>query len=360
MYASRKAARETREGALAAAEKLEELLRSYRARSVAPARRASSRRSVPSRPDTLMRVAASAAGVGRAANAEQLARRLQAAARRDQWQLALSLFALFGEASPDPSPALSSLATAGARYERLCREWPGSPPWDRALASLPPHLEVGLREYPRRLVFGVQVKRAEDLAAIARVIDEDAVAPIARAVLTAMGSEAHCEHCRKTVLAVHVLRARGIDEVHGLACPECASVFRSYRSFGGPEGLEALAPYAVSLGLVVEQPVTIGSSTVVLGLLPKETKRLGAKHVVERLSTLLLDDVSTDLRSYVRLTANGKKLPAGAAIRPATRLRVALEEAAPMSIKELERELTSRAQSRFRAPKGRGVGRRRS
>jgi hypothetical protein len=349
-YATRKAARESLRKALLHAERLDETLRVYRARSIAPPARGARRKAQGDAwpGERLLRAAARPDQEPVTDESRRVASRLEALAASHKWQVVLSLFALFAEVSPEPPPALSTFADVRASYEVLCAADPSAPTFDRALVDLPPHLEVGMRSYPRRLVFGIQAKRREQLAGLRLALDSAACKPIARAVLAVMGPLERCDGCRESQPLVHVFRARGIDEVHALSCPACGALHRSYRSFGAPAGLEALAPYAVALGLVVEQPVAIGTSTVVLGLLQKETRRLDTRFLVDRVATLLLDELSPELREYAQLTANRKVLPPSARIHPGMRLRLTMRKGAPLSMKELERELLLRARSRFR------------
>jgi hypothetical protein len=350
-YAARKAARESSRNALMYAERLDETLRVYRARSVAPPARTGARRA---RRDAwpgerLLRDAVAQSGAEPIDDeSRRVAARLEALAAGQKWQVVLSLFALFGEASAEPPPALATFADVRATYELLCSAYPSAPAFDRALVDLPPHLEVGMRAYSRRLVFGVQVKRPEQLAGLRMALDSAAVEPLARAVLAAMGPVERCDGCGESRVLVHLFRVRGIDEVHALACPACGALRRSYRTFGGPAGIEALAPFAVALGLVVEQPLVIGASIVALELLPREARRLDVKSLVDRVASILLDEISPELRGYVQLTANRRALAPSARIEPGKRLRLVLRKGAPLSTKELERQLLARARSRFR------------
>ncbi|HVW30769.1 MAG TPA: hypothetical protein VHC69_35675 [Polyangiaceae bacterium] len=358
-YAARRSARESRRAALVLAARLDETLRLYRARSVAPPAPASA----PRRTNAGWAVEHLSRPASRSPRAEsvteesrRVAHRLGSAAAAQKWQVVLSLFALFGEASAEPPPALSTFESAAARYELLRAEFSPAPSFERAITELPPHLEIGLRVYPKRLAFGIQAKRPEHLAGIRLALKERAVAPLARAVLSVMGPEERCAECGRSRFLVHVFRARGVDEVHALACPVCGALHQSYRSFGSPVGVEALAPYAVTLGLVVERTVAVGKSAVVLGLLPNEEQGLNAQFLVDRFATLFLDELSPELRDYARLAAVGKPLAPPARIPRGKRVRLTLSPGAPLSMKELERELLTRARSRFRVRSQGGRG----
>jgi hypothetical protein len=302
-----------------------------------------------SSPGTLLRRAVGRVGKARLdAEGKKLAVDLRRAAEREPWQVVLSLFALFGEASAEPPPGLRTLTAARERYELLVAPMRGAPPFDRAVVKLPPFLELGLRAYPRRLAFGIQVKRGELRAAIESALGFEEVVPVARRVLAVMGRRERCEGCGRQVYLAHLFRTRGLHDVHGLGCPECAAVSSSYRTFGAPEGLEALSPYAQKLGLVFEQPVRLGSTVIVLGFLSREQRRLDAKTIAERFATLHLDDARKPLTKFVRLHASRKLLARSAPVRQGTTLRLTLAEGAPMSVKELERQLQVDARSRFR------------
>jgi hypothetical protein len=338
LYELRRSTKDVVRGAFEGAAELEASLRPLRERaSVRPSR------------EQLMRKAALRQG-GRRAGEEgrRLAADLKRAASREPWLVVLSCLALFGEASSEPSPGVASLDAARARYELLTAEMPGAPRFEDVVLRLPPFLELGLRAYPKRLAFGIQVKSPTSLAGIRAALSSNELSPLARRALSVMGTEERCTRCRASVFVVHLLRTRGAGEVHGLACPACGTLRRSYRIFGAPEGLEALAPFARELGSVVEQPLRVGKTDLVLGFLPVELRRLNAKTLLDRFAALHLEDEDESCREHLRLYSGTKMLTASAAIRPGTRLRLSLAGGAPSSLEELEARLVTAARARYR------------
>jgi len=274
--------------------------------------------------------------------ARKLAADLGRAAGREMWQVVLSLFALFGEASEEAPPGLATLEVARERYEYLTTDAKGAPSFESVLLHPPPFLELGLRAYSRRLAFGLQLRRPELLAGVRAALRAPEVAELARRVLSAMGPRERCHACKRSVFLVHLFRVRGMGDVQALACPRCASVHRSYRSFGAPEGLEALSGYASALGLVLQQPMRVGTTDFTLGFLPGEGRRLTARAIVERLAELHPDVLSDELLPHVRLRASRRLLAASAVVPRTVRLHVTLADDAPLGVKELERELRAR------------------
>jgi hypothetical protein len=188
----------------------------------------------------------------------------------------------------------------------------------RALGRLPRHVEVGLRLQGGQLRAGLQLESPELLAGLRAALHRETVRELARRVLAALGPRLRCERCRREVYAVHLLRLRGIDEVHGLACPGCASLLKSFRRYGQPEDLEALSPLAVEVGLVSEQPVRFAGASLAFQMLPAERARLTARALLRRLRELCLEphgiDVPRDalgLRVGGALLATGARVPEG-------------------------------------------------
>jgi hypothetical protein len=93
-------------------------------------------------------------------------------------------------------------------------------------------------------------------------------------VLAALGPPTRCRRCRRERRARHLLRLRGLDEIHGLVCPACGQVLRSYLRYGASGGLEALEPLSRELGLVAEVQVGLGDASAGLQMLPEERERL--------------------------------------------------------------------------------------
>lgn len=263
------------------------------------------------------------------------------------WQVALSVFAFFAEVSVEPPPGLSSLAAARDRYERLRMGWPSAPPFERAILRLPPFLEVGLRAYPKQLGFGIQLKQAWAVGSVGRALVTPELLPLSRRVLEVMGPFERCAACGKVSFLVHLFRTRGTDEIHGLVCPACAAVQRSYRTFGASEGLEALAPYAVALGSVDEQAVRIANATLVFGLRPAERKALTAKRLIERIAALHFEGLKEGLSRHVRIRLGQRPLSPSSPVRAGTTVRLVLTKDAPHDEKELVALLRSRARARY-------------
>jgi hypothetical protein len=263
------------------------------------------------------------------------------------WQVALSVFAFFGEVSVEPAPGLSSLAAARDRYERLRTSWPSAPPFERAILRLPPFLEVGLRAYPKRLGFGIQLKQAWAVGSVGRALGTPELLPLSRRVLEVMGPSERCAACGKVSFLVHLFRTRGTDEIHGLVCPVCAAVQRSYRTFGASEGLEALAPYAVALGSVDEQAVRIANTTLVFGLRPAERKALTAGRLIERIAALHFEGLKEGLSRHLRIRLGQRPLSPSSPVRAGATVRLVLTKDAPLDEKELVASLRSQARARY-------------
>jgi hypothetical protein len=272
---------------------------------------------------------------------------LRGRARTVSWQVALSVFAFFAEVSAEPPPGVSTLAATRDRYERLRVGWPSAPPFERAISQLPSFLELGLRAYPKRLGFGLQMKHAWALGSVRRALCTPQLLALSRRIIEVMGPSERCSTCGKVGFLLHLFRTRGLEEVHGLVCPACTAVQRSYRTFGGPEGLEALAPYAVELGVIEEQPVRIADATIVLGLRPSERKGLTAKRLLERIGALHFDGLKDDLSQYVRLRQGQQLLPPSSPVRPGAKIRLVLAKGAPLREKELVRLLRARTRARY-------------
>jgi hypothetical protein len=298
--------------------------------------------------ELLLRKAVARLGKARATeDAIRLESELRRRASSAPWQVALSVFAFFAEVSVEPPPGLSTLAAARDRYERLRVTWSSAPPFERAITELPPFLELGLRAYPKRLGFGLQMKHPWALGTAARALCTPELSGLARRVLEVMGPSERCSACGKVSFLVHLFRTRGMDEVHGLVCPACAAIQRSYRTFGAPLGLEALAPHAVALGLVDEQAVRIADATIVLGFEPKERKALTAKHLLERIALLHFDGPAKGLLRHARLRVGKAPLSPSAPVQKGAKVRLVLARGAPLGEKELVRVLRAEARARY-------------
>jgi DNA-directed RNA polymerase subunit RPC12/RpoP len=182
-------------------------------------------------------------------------------------------------------------------------------------------------------------------------LEHGAVAALARTVLGALGPEERCGRCRKAVLGLHLLRTRGLDERHGVVCPRCGGVLRSYWRYGEAEGLEALAPLSLALGLVAEQAVTLGGARLGFQLLPSEQEGLTARDLLERFAELYLEPYQAPVvRQALRLGPGGRSKPLapGAAVAGWRGLSLTLAPEAGMAAEGLLELLRTRIERRFR------------
>ncbi len=293
------------------------------------------------------RGAALLAARGASAAARELARRLeeQAAGPRP-WEAALTLLAFFAEAAGTP-PA--SLAAAGPMADAwaAATAGTGAPDLAGALGRLPRHLALGLRVQGRELPFGLHLAEPELAAGVRVALAREPVREAARRVLGALGPPLRCRACRAGRPALHLLRIRGLDELHGLVCPTCGAVLRSYWQYGEAGGLEALAPLALEVGLVAEVALRLGGATVALQLLPAERERLTAGGLRDRLLALLFAPYRIELPPRaLRIRAGRRELPARERL-PEGRLAAAIE-GGPLGEVEALELLRTRVERRFR------------
>lgn len=284
---------------------------------------------------------------GASAAARELARRLeeQAAGPRP-WEAALTLLAFFAEAAGTPPAALAAAgpmagawaaATAGTRAPDLAG----------ALSRLPRHLALGLRVQGRELPFGLHLAEPELAAGVRVALAREPVREQARRVLRALGPPLRCRGCRAERPAIHLLRVRGLDELHGLVCPACGAVLRSYWQYGEAGGLEALAPLSLEVGLVAEVALRLGGATVALQLLPAERERLTAAGLRDRLLELLFAPYRIELPPRaLRIRAGRRELRARESV-PEGRLAAAIE-GGPLGEAEALELLRTRVERRFR------------
>ena len=285
------------------------------------------------------------------APARALARWLEEAATRPApWEAGLTLLAFLLEQAGDrPPPAVAEVAGLADRWDRLREGWPGAPGLAEALASRPSHLAVGARAGSGTVVGGLQLASAELAAGVRIALARGAVADLARSVLAVLGPAERCPRCRRDVLALHLLRTRGLDERHGLACPRCGRVLRSWWRYGEAEGLEALWPLALSTGLVEEVPVRLAGATIGLGLAPMARERLTARGLLSLVEELYLAPYRVALpEGALRLYASGRPLPPKAALGTAAALTLRLEPAAGTTAEALLELLRTRVERRFR------------
>lgn len=282
--------------------------------------------------------------------ARELARALEEAAAGAPWQVALALLAFFAEdAGARPPEALGGADGWARTWERLRSGWPAAPELPGALARLPRHLVVGARTQGEAVVAGVQLASAELAAGVRIALERSAVAEIARAALAALGPEERCDRCGSTSPALHLLRTRGLDERHGLACRACGAVLRSYWRYGEVDGLEALAPHALRLGLVAEVTVRLGESAIGFQMLPGERERLTAGGLLRRFSELYVTAYDAGISDgALAIAGPGGPLKAATRVGPARGLRLAIAAEARTTEEELLELLRVRIERRFR------------
>ncbi|HSM94307.1 MAG TPA: J domain-containing protein, partial [Anaeromyxobacteraceae bacterium] len=280
--------------------------------------------------------------------ARELARQLEEAAGARPWEVALSILALFLEESVRPPPSIETGAGFAQRWELLRAEWEGAPDLARALARLPRHLEVGVRAGAAEVGAGLQLTAPELAAGVRIALERPTVAELGRAVLSALGPAEPCKACKEDVVAIHLLRTRGLDELNGLVCPRCGAVQRSYWRYGEPEGLEALAPWALKLGLVAEQGLSLAGTVIGFQMLPEEHEALSAEALRDRFAQLYLapNDVELD-PGLLTIEARGKALKPGAAL-PAGAVTLGVAREADTTPEALLELLRGRVAQRFK------------
>ena len=196
---------------------------------------------------------------------------------------------------------------------------------------------------------GLQLAGSELAPGVRRALADEHVRALAARVLLALGPRERCRRCEVEVYAVHLLRVRGLDEVHGLACPGCGGVLRTFYRYGPLEGLAALVPLAVDLGLLSEQVVRVGRSSVTLQMLPVERGRLTARALLRRLRELCLTPHGIEPPpSTLRLRVGGAVLPAGARVPEEARVEL-VAGAGALPARELARAIHDGAKRRFKA-----------
>jgi curved DNA-binding protein CbpA len=287
-----------------------------------------------------------------------LARWLEAAAEAEgtRWEAGLTLLAWLMEVAGErPPPTVATAAGLAGRWARLAAGWPGAPDLAGALARLPRHLTLGARAGREEVVAGLQLAEASLAAGVQVALSREAVAARAREVLSNLGPEERCASCRRQVLGLHLLRTSGLDERHGIACPSCGAVLRSYWRYGEAEGLEGLWPVARSLGLAAEQAVRLGGVTLAFGMRPADLAVLTAGGLVERFEELYLAPCRVALpRAAVRVAARGSLITPRTRLAGAGRISLTLTEAAGTTAEGLVELLRGRIERRFR-PGGEGA-----
>jgi hypothetical protein len=288
------------------------------------------------------------------AAARELARRLEEAAERTPWEAAAVVLAYLAEAAGRPPEALATPAGWADRWALLCETWGDAPDFETLLARPPRHLriELGLRARTGVVSAGLQLASADLGSGVDLALGREPVARVARAVLAALGPRLRCGPCRRTRLALHVVRTRGLDEVHGLACPSCGAVLRSWWRYGDAEGLEALAPLALRLGLVSEQVVRLGGATLAFQMPARAREKLTAGGLRALFAELYLRPCEIALApGALQVWAGGKALRASERL-PAEGVRLALAPGAGPGERELVEALRARIARRFRPHAG--------
>jgi len=264
--------------------------------------------------------------------------------------VALTLLAFFAEdAGARPPEALADAAGWSLRWDRLRAAWPGAADLARTLARLPPWLAVGARTQGDDVLAGVQLAEAELAAGVRIALDRAEVARLARDVLAALGPELACEGCGARGPGLHLHRTRGLDELHGLACPACGRIARSYWRYGEADGLEALAPHALRLGLVAEAAAQLAGTAIGFQMIPAEREGLTAAQLRRRFAELYLApyEVKVD-PAAVGLAEGRAPLAPSARIGPHARLRFTVAPGAGATEEELLELLRARIERRFR------------
>ncbi|HUK66460.1 MAG TPA: molecular chaperone DnaJ, partial [Anaeromyxobacteraceae bacterium] len=220
----------------------------------------------------------------------------------------------------------------------------GAPGLGRALAEAPRHVEVGLRLMKDELWAGLELEGASEGAGVRAALADEAVANLTRRIMAALGPREKCERCGGDVYAVHLVRLSGLDEIHGLACPGCARVLRSFWRFGERE--RRLEKIALGVGLVAEERLRLSGATLVFQMLPTERIRLTARALLRRFRELCLEPNGLELpRDALAVRAGRALLPAGARVPEGPKLEVVTLPKAG----ETEAGLLARVRARVRA-----------
>jgi len=279
--------------------------------------------------------------------ARELARWLEERAHVEwPWEAALTLLAFLAEAAGSPPESLASAEALSGTWAAVVEGWE-APDLPRALAHLPRHLALGMRLRGKELHFGAQLASPELAPGVRLALGRERVAVLLRRVLGVLGPALRCRGCQAERRALHLLRLRGPDEVHGLVCPACGGLLRSYWQYGEAGGLEALAPLALEAGMVAEIALRFAGAPLTLQLLPEERRQLTGSGLRERLAQVLFAPYRIEVGAR-QLRLLGKAGAIGARQRvPHGRITMAL---APGGLGESEalELLRSRIERRFR------------
>jgi hypothetical protein len=284
------------------------------------------------------------------AAARDLARTLEERAAAAPWEVALTLLAFFAEEAGGRPP--ESLATPDGwseRWDRLRPAWPSARDLPRTLARLPRWLAVGARTQGDAVLCGPQLADGTLLAGVRIALERASVARLAREVLAAIGPDVACEACGVRGSGLHLHRTRGLDELNGIACARCGAILRSYWRYGEPEGLEALAPHALRLGLVGEAAAQLAGTAIGFQMLPAERERLTAGRLRRRFAELYLGPYEIPVApDAIGVAAGRGELDAAARLGPRERLRFTVARRAGVTAEELLELLRARIERRFR------------
>lgn len=282
--------------------------------------------------------------------ARDLARTLEDAARGAPWEVALTMLAFFTEEAGARAPeAIATAAALEERWDRLRAAWPDSPGLAALLARPPRHLALGAREGAGQIHAGLQLATADLAAGVRIALERGPVAALAAEVLAALGPDEDCPRCGVRGPARHLERTRGLDLRHGLACAGCGAVLRSYWRYGELDGLEALAPYALRLGLVAEISAELGGTALGFQMLPAEAAALTAERLRRHFAELYLEAYEVAI-SPEAVLVEGDRGPLARGTRVAGQgpLRLAIAPRAGTTGEELLELLRARIERRFR------------
>lgn len=292
---------------------------------------------------------------GATAAARELARELEAALEARPWEVVLTLLAYFCELAGGPPETLERPDDWRARYDALRARWPEAPALERLLAQLPPHLDIGLREQGQGagasagpLHLGVQLRSADLLAGVSIALEHAPMASLGRDVLRLLGPRQRCVACGEEAELQHVLRTRGLDELHALVCPRCFAVQKRYFLFSRSDGLEALNPQALKLGLLQEVVVKLSGASVAFQLLEGERALLTAADLARRLHDCYFAAYKVPVPPEAIQLFSGKRELRGMDAIPARPLTARLDRRAELRERAALDLLRSRIERRFR------------
>ena len=284
---------------------------------------------------------------GATAAARELARELEAAFESRPWEVVLTLLAYFCELAGGPPETLEQPDDWRARYDALRAGWPQAPSLEALLARLPPHLDLGLREQGA-VHLGVQLRSADLLPGVSIALEHPPLAALARDVLRRLGPRERCASCGEEAEQQHVLRTRGLDELHALVCPRCFAVQKRYFLFSRSDGLEALNPQALKLGVLVEAVVKLSGASIAFQLLEGERARLTAADLTRRVHDCYFAAYKVPVPPEALQLFSGTRELRGMDAIPARPVTVHLDRRAGMKEREALELLRSRIERRFR------------